>query len=51
MQPILFKVEIENEKYKLNYDGGVSREWDGKEIREFFSGWMKDHKLPKQKTN
>lgn len=51
MQPTLFQVEIENGKYKINYDGGVSHDWDSKEVREFFKEWMKEHKFQNKKTN
>jgi hypothetical protein len=47
MQPILFQVEIEEGKYKINYDGGLSREWEAKKVRDFFREWMKEHKIKK----
>jgi hypothetical protein len=48
MQPVIFQVEIENGKYKINYDGGVSRDWDEKELKDFFKEWMKEHKISKK---
>jgi hypothetical protein len=50
MQPTIFQVEIENGKFKINYDGGVSREWDEKYVREFFNDWLREHKQKKEKN-